>query len=68
MKARDIIGKKVVAVHQTRFYNSHIGVMDINLKSIDFDDGSSIVFSAFETETEPGVGVTFFKSKKKEIK
>lgn len=49
MKARDVIGRKIVAVHQTRFYNEHMKRFSYEINSITLDDGRRIYFSTEET-------------------
>lgn len=46
MRAKDVIGKKVVRVVQTRAWNEATRRMDVGLQSIEFDDGTKLLFLA----------------------
>jgi hypothetical protein len=56
LRARDVIGRRIVAVRQQRFSNyDHLGQMGYELQALVLDNGRSIYFSAVETEVEPYV-------------
>lgn len=62
IRARDIIGRRIVAVKQQRFSNyEHLGEMGYSLDWLELDDGSAIYFSAVETEAEPFVEASLVK-------
>lgn len=48
MRARDVIGKRIVAVHQDRIHDSQLGHMVVALDSIELDDGTRIVLGAHD--------------------
>lgn len=51
MKSRDIVGRRIVAVEQTRFYNSHTQTTDVQLDWLELDNGARVIFVPNETET-----------------
>lgn len=53
MRARDIVGKRIVKVKQTRFWNEHLQSFDVQFDSIELDNGTMVYFMCVETETEP---------------
>lgn len=68
MKARDLIGRKIVSVEQQRFHDN--GEWCVNLDSLTLDNGTIVSFLALETQEgggfEPYVRATAIKPKKKE--
>lgn len=52
MKAREIVGKRVTAVKQTRFYNERMGRPDVQLNSIHFENGAILILHVGSDETE----------------
>lgn len=54
MKAHDLIGKRIVAIRQTRVPRAHGGPAT-RLDAIELEGGDVIRFLAFETEDLPGV-------------
>jgi len=64
MRSRDIVGKRVVRVHQTRFKpREHSGEIGISLDWVEFDDETVLSFYAAESDVEPYVTGTFIKKK-----
>lgn len=63
MKARDIVGRRVVSIEQTTFWNSHLGKNDNYVTSITLDNGTCLLPTAYETETEPLVDFVVWKPK-----
>ena len=55
MKARKIIGKRIARVYQNRFWNTNDHTWCIDLVALEFDDGSIMQFSPFDTEDQPGI-------------
>lgn len=55
MKSRDVIGKTIIKVNQKRRFNKQIDSFVVELFSLEFSDGSRIVFIAQESESEPYV-------------
>ena len=53
MRARDVIGKRIVAVRQQRVWNDHLGQFTYDLAAIELEGGREIRVLAVETETEP---------------
>lgn len=52
MKARDIIGRRIVAVRQTRVENTHVGRV-YHLDSLELEGGYRIRFDIKETDDTP---------------
>jgi hypothetical protein len=63
MKARDVFGKRIVAIGQERFFNSHTERWDVSFNSITLEDGSRIIFSAGESETAPYAQATYYPAR-----
>lgn len=61
MKARDAVGKRIVKVNQQRFFNSNIGQMDCCVDSLELDDGTILILSAFDTESDIAVSIKAIK-------
>jgi len=40
MKTRGIIGKRIVAIRQRKFFSSHLGTMDNTILEIELNDGT----------------------------
>jgi hypothetical protein len=64
MKARDVVGKKIVGINQQRFYNRNTGRSEVGLDSIILDDGTTIIVGAAESHFEPFVWCDAVKTKK----
>ncbi len=60
MKARDIVGKRIKAVHQTKFPTNSGPAWHID--RILFDDGSSLVFVVGEMDGDYAVEGLFVKA------
>jgi hypothetical protein len=69
MRARDIIGKKIVAIDQERMNTrDHAGTWSDPvwmITSITFEDSSALYFNAEETDFMPIVTPLFIKAEKK---
>lgn len=48
MKARDVVGRKIVGIHQTRIWDTEQQQWEINLDSIQLDNGTSILLMTHE--------------------
>ena len=46
VKVRDAVGRRIVAVHQSRIHDPQLGQMVVALDSIELDNGARIVFGA----------------------
>lgn len=68
MKSRDVIGKRIVAVHQTRFWDGTVDQMTVGTDAIELEDGTIIYLMAHETETEPYVKAWTNKDNKRKGK
>jgi hypothetical protein len=55
VKARDVVGRRIVRVNQTRFYNRQYNEFVHVLDSIWLDDGTRLVLVAQEDDYEPYV-------------
>ena len=62
MRSRDIIGRRIVGVHQER-RRGNAG-MEVEIIGLILDNGSRIVFHAQEAEAEPFVTTTLVKPTK----
>jgi hypothetical protein len=56
VRARDVVGRRIVGVGQERFYNRNTGRHEVALNWLKLEDGTVISFSAGETECSPFVG------------
>jgi len=61
VRARDAEGRRIVKVHQARFWNEHLGHHEWAVTSLDLDNGTSLLLMTVETETEPIVDVVTWK-------
>jgi hypothetical protein len=52
MKSRDVVGRRVVSVRQSTFFNRHTGSKVCVLEAIVLEGGVEILFSATETGTD----------------
>ena len=50
MRARKLVGKRIKAVRQERFWNEHLGEWAVALHAIEFDDGSVLLLDTAEQE------------------
>lgn len=57
MKARDVIGKKIVAIQQEVFWNAHIAKNETAVSAIVLEDGTRLVPIATETVDQPLVTI-----------
>lgn len=55
MRARDVVGKRIVAVRQQRFKPRRYGDVRTALCSLALDDGTVLSFQACEGDAEPYV-------------
>ena len=65
VKARDIVGKKVIAIHQS-FWTKEEGCHTPCwcVERIEFEDGTTLVLSTVEGESGYGVEGTVYKRRK----
>ena len=52
MKSRDVIGKRIKAVRQTRWYNDHSGTHEVTVDALILEDGTELRPHGFPTETD----------------
>lgn len=52
MRARDVIGKRIKAVRQTRWYNDHSGMREVTVDALILEDGTELRPYGFPTETD----------------
>ena len=64
MKARDVIGRRIVRIRQERFRNKNTGCLAISLCWIELDDGTLISFHAAESHVDPYVDAMLTKTSK----
>jgi hypothetical protein len=55
MKARDIVGKRVVAVSQVRRSAGRSRPPFVDLRHLEFEDGTRLAFHVVETDWDYGV-------------
>ncbi len=55
MKARGVVGKRIVRIDQTQFFNKNTGKMDVALGALVLEDGTRLIPLVIETEYEPVV-------------
>lgn len=48
MRARDVVGKRIVKVDQVRIHDPQLGHMVVALDALVLDDGSRIVFASHD--------------------
>lgn len=53
MRARDVVGKRIVAIDQVRWWNAHLGRFMYTVERIRLEDGSHVYPAAFATENLP---------------
>ena len=58
MRARDVIGRRIKRVRQSRFLNRNTGRVEISLDWLELDNGAVLSFSAAETDVAPYVAGT----------
>jgi len=58
MRKRDIVGKRIIDVHQTAFYNAETDRTETEFTSMELDDGTAVLLWAKETGGCPAVGTT----------
>ena len=68
MKTRGVIGKRIVAIRQTRFFNHNFAGMDVDVYEIELDDGTLLRPLVNETEDEYVVDMIVVKPRRKETK
>lgn len=57
MKSRDVIGKRIVAVHQERATDASWKTPYYHLRAIELEDGTRITFLVVETAEGDGYGL-----------
>lgn len=55
MRARDVIGRRIVRVRQARFLNRNTGQQETELRWLELDNGAIVSFTAGETHAGPYV-------------
>ena len=55
MRSRDVVGKKIIAVHQTRSYDQLLKKPCVVTNSIELDDGTWIYLYAHDDGLDPFV-------------
>lgn len=55
MNKRDLVGRTIADVHQTRFWNPQVGKMETSLDALVLDNGKVLHVMASETDVEPYV-------------
>ena len=55
MKSRDVVGRRVTGVRQSRHWNAHLSEFSYTVAWIELEGGVRIVFHAEETEDCPHV-------------
>lgn len=61
MRARDAEGRRIVKLHQHRFWNVHDGAWCVHVTSIDLDNGTSLLPMVIETEADYAVEMLVWK-------
>ena len=61
MRARDAEGRRIVKLHQHRFWNVHNSTWCVCVTYIDLDNGTSLLPSVVETESEYAVEMVVWK-------
>lgn len=54
MKSRDVVGRKIVAIKQDRYYSATAQGVVHDLQWLELDDGSRIMFSALHSGNDDG--------------
>lgn len=65
MRARDVVGKRIVKVNQHQFYNEHTGHMDNCVDSLELDNGTVIWPVTIEQDAEYAHEMAVWKSGKR---
>lgn len=55
MKARDVIGKRIVRIVHERWYNEHLKRHETDCIVLVLEDGTRIIAEAYETVEQPAV-------------
>lgn len=63
MRASDVVGRKIVSITQERTIDTSDSVV-YGLLSIKLDNGSTVMFWAYDTEQDPGVEATVYKKRR----
>lgn len=63
MKASDAEGRRIVKVHQYRFWNEHLRQHEWAVTSLELDNGTLLLLMSVETESEPFVDVAVHKKR-----
>ncbi len=53
MNSRDVVGRRIVAVRQTRYWNPCVTRLQMVIDAIVLDDGTEILFRACESPDDP---------------
>jgi hypothetical protein len=65
MKAREVVGRRIIGVTHDRFYNEHLHRWEVVVSEIRLDDGSRLVPYCFETIDQPAATVLHVKEGKR---
>lgn len=66
MRARDLVGRKIVKVNQSRWANSNCGDRWV-IDSLVLDNGAVVTFTTVEGDGDYGTDVTVHRPQKKKI-
>lgn len=62
MKARGVLGRRILEVRQTKFYNRHTGGMELHVDAIVLEGG--VIIRPVVSELEDSYGVDFSVTKR----
>jgi hypothetical protein len=61
MRTRQVLGKRIVKVNQQRFHDDYFGQMVTALRSIELEDGTTIVVEAFPDQDNQHVEAAVYR-------
>jgi hypothetical protein len=64
MRSRDVVGRRIVAVEQSRHVNGMTGRRVVALDALVLDNGDRIAFSAHEDDTGSWVEASIYRKAK----
>jgi hypothetical protein len=67
MITKGVLGKKIVAVRQRKFYNDHTGRMSVDVLAIVLEDGTELRPVTIELAGDYGHSISVSKPKPKRI-
>lgn len=65
MKAKDVVGKKILRVVQEKFWNEHIGKWSFDVKGFELEGGGFVSFSTTETGSDYATSATYWSAKER---